>query len=102
MSEVGSKVLMDGERQRYRIMARDERFVILTKPFNARRTFIYSITDRKRGVRGPCNLIFGPPAKLDTPEGAAEALAMLQSGAMDVSYRRDKPLTESEFAQLYS
>jgi hypothetical protein len=102
MSDVGSKVLMDGERQRYRITARDDRFVIMTKPFNARHTYLYSIADRKRGVRGPCNLIFGPPSKLDTEDGAAEALGMLQTGEMDVSYRRDKPLTEGEIERLYT
>jgi hypothetical protein len=102
MSGVGSKVLMDGERQRYKVTARDERFVIMTKPFNAQRTYLYSIADRKRGVRGPCNLIFGPPSKLDTEDGAAQALAMLQTGEMDVSYRRDKPLTEGEIERLYT
>lgn len=93
-------VRMDGERQRYTVMARDGRFVIMTKPFNARRTYIYSIADLERGERGPCDLIFGPPAKLDTVEGAAEALTMLQAGEMGVSRRNYKPLTEGEIERL--
>lgn len=95
------KIRMDGDRQRYTVMARDARFVVMTKPFNARRTYIYSIADRERGVRGPCNLIFGPPAKLDTLDGASEALTMLKSGEMEVSYCRYKPITPAESAQLW-
>lgn len=99
MSEM-TKVRMDGERQRYRVTARDERFVIMTKPFNARRTYIYSIADMERRERGPCNLIFGPPAALDTADGAEEALAMLRAGEMEVSHRRCKPMSDAEMAQL--
>ncbi len=94
------KVRMDGERQRYTVMARDDRYVIMTKPFNAQKTYIYSIADLERGERGPCDLIFGPPSKLDSDEGAKEALAMLQAGEMGVSRRRNKPLSEAELSQL--
>lgn len=93
---------MDGERQRYTVMARNERYVIMTKPFNAQKTYLYSIADLERGVRGPCDLIFGPPAALDTDEGAAIGLGMLASGEMSVSYRRCKPLSEGEVAALRS
>jgi hypothetical protein len=91
---------MDGERQRYKVMARDERFVILTKPFNAKKTYIYSIADLQREERGPCNLIFGPPCALDTEEGAAEALDLLKTGFMGISRRRNKSMSDAEMAQL--
>lgn len=58
---VGSKIRMDGERQAYTVQAANDRFAIMTKPFNAKRTYLYTITDLDRKVRGPCNLIFGPP-----------------------------------------
>jgi hypothetical protein len=93
-------VRMDGERQRYRITAHDDRFVIMTKPFNAKRTYIYTIADLKRGQRGPCNLIFGPPCKLDTEEGAKEALGMLQTDFIGISSRRRVPISEAERAQI--
>lgn len=96
----GTKVRMDGEKQRYTVRASDDRFVIMTKPFNARKTYLYTIADLKRGVRGPCNLIFGSIYDFDTHEGAGKNLEMLQSGEMEVTYRRDKDLTESEIAQL--
>lgn len=98
--KVGDKIKMDGERIRYTVQAANDRFAIMTKPFAPKRTYIYCITDLKRGVRGPCNLIFGPPSRMDNPEGAAEALAMIERGEMEVTYRHDKDLTPAELSQL--
>lgn len=100
--QAGDKVKMNGEAKRYTVMAADERFAIMVKPFSARKTYLYTITDLERKVRGRCDLIFGPPAALDTPEGAAEAMTMLQSGEMGVSHRRCVPLTAEEIQQLQS
>lgn len=94
------KVKIEGERQRYSVMARNDRFVIMTKPFNAQRTYLYTIADLERGVRGPCNLIFGLPCHVNTPEGAAEALSKIEAGEMEVSYRRCVDLTAAEAAAL--
>lgn len=96
----GTKIKMTGERCRYTVMASSRRWAVLTKPFNAKRTYLYTIVDLERKVRGPCDLIFGPPAELNTGEGAAYAMAMLHSGGMGVSGRRNKPLTEEELGQL--
>lgn len=98
--KIGDKIKMDGERQRYTVTACDGKFAIMVKPFNAKKTYLYTITDTERGVRGPCNLVFGLPCDVDQPDAAVEALAMLQSGEMAVSYRRCLPLTESEMRQL--
>ena len=95
-----SRILMDGEKQRYYVMARDDRFVIMTKPFNAKKTYTYTIADMDLGIRGPCDLIFGPPAELDTTEGAKVALQMLRAGEMGVSRRRCLHLSPSEIEQL--
>jgi glycine betaine/choline ABC-type transport system substrate-binding protein len=100
MIGVGGKVKFDGERQRYTVMAANERFAIMVKPFNARKTYLYSIADLERGVRGRCNLIFGPPCDFSTPDGADEALRMLADREMDVSYRSYKYLSADEIAAL--
>lgn len=97
---VGSKIRIDGERQRYTVQAANDRFAIMTKPFNARRTYLYTITDLERGVRGPCDLIFGLPHHVNSPEGAAEALAMIERGEFEVTHRHDKDLTAAEIEQL--
>jgi len=96
-----AKVKFEGERQRYTVQARNERFAIMTKPFNARRTYLYTIADLQRGVRGPCNLIFGIPCNVSTPAGAAEALKMIEAGEMEVSHRKCVDLHPSEVAALH-
>lgn len=93
---------MTGERQRYTVQAADTRFAIMTKPFNAKKTYLYTITDLERGVRRPCNLIFGLPCHVNSPAGAREALAMLECGEMAVTHRRDKALTAEEIRQLHN
>jgi glycine betaine/choline ABC-type transport system substrate-binding protein len=98
----GEKFKATGERRRYTVMAADSRFAIAVKPFAAQKTYLYTITDLERGVRGRCDLIFGLPADLSTTEGAAEALIMLKNGEMGVSSRRNKPLEPEEIEQLKS
>ncbi|TKD50241.1 hypothetical protein [Sphingomonas baiyangensis] len=94
------KIKFREERQRYTIMARNDRFVILTKPFNAQRTYLYTIADLERKVRGPCNKIFGLPCDVNSPEGAAQALSELETGEMEVSFRRCVDLSDDEIAAL--
>jgi len=95
---VGSKIRMDGERTSYTVQAANDRFAIMTKPHF--KTYLYTITDLQRRVRGPCNLVFGLPCHVDSPEGAREALAMIEAGEMEVSYRHHKDLTAPELQQL--
>ena len=94
------KIKFENERQRYTVMARSDRFAILTKPFNAQKTYLYTIADLERGVRGACNLIFGLPCDVDTPEGATEALVKLERGDMAVSGRNCVDLQQSELTAL--
>ena len=96
------KVKLGAERQRYTVMAHNERFAIMTKPFNAQKTYLYTIVDLERGVRGPCNLIFGLPCDVNTPDGAAEALAKMEAGEMEVSRRRCVDLSAGEIAAIVS
>lgn len=95
-----AKVKLEGEVQRYTIQARNDRFIIMTKPFNLRKTYLYTIADLESGVRGACNLIFGMSYDVDTPEGANEALRWLESGRMEVSRRNCVNLSEGEIAAL--
>lgn len=97
---VGDKIKLEDERQRYTVMACDDRYVVLTKPFNARKTYLYSLVDLERGVCGRCNRIFGIPHDASTPEGAAAVLAELQAGTLEVSRRHFQPLSPRELATL--
>ena len=98
--KIGDKIKCVGEKQRYTIQAFNNRFVIMTKPFNARKTYLYSIVDLERGVRGRDNLIFGSYNPYNTKTGARENLKDLQSGKMEVSHRHYKRLEPEEVLQL--
>ena len=89
------KIKMCGEKQRYTIRARNDRFVIATKPFNAQNTFVYWIADLKLGIRGPLNAVFGTTYELDQPGEAEKQLAEL-GATWHVSHRNNKELTERE------
>lgn len=83
--EVGEYVWFKGERNRYTVQARDDRWLICTKPFAARHTVIYCIVDLEAGVRGVDNLIFS--TGYETREQCEENLARLAAGKMEISQR---------------
>jgi hypothetical protein len=87
---VGDKVKFRAEAQRYTVRAAGDRFAVCTKPFNARRTVIYTIIDFAKGIRGPENLVF--PFGAETDEQCREMLARLDAGQSAVSHRRHLPL----------
>lgn len=84
-SKVGDKIRLFNERNRYNVMARDERYVILSKRcFN---TFLYTIFDFEEEWIAPDNLIFGI-YDYDKKEDAERALKALQTGDIELSRRR--------------
>jgi len=86
----GVRVWFAEEKRPYRIRAANERFAVCTKPFNPRRTVLYTVIDLQRGVRGTENLIFGQGAETDRQ--CARMLRRLAKGETEVSYRNNVPL----------
>lgn len=62
---IGTKIKFVKEKGAYVIRARSRRFIVCTKPYNPKRTVIYTIIDLQEKVRGPENLIFGMGAETD-------------------------------------
>ena len=83
--EVGEKIRFAEEKQSYTIRARDDRFLVCTKPFNLRKTVIYTIVDLVENIRGTENLVFC--MGFETDEDCQEALTRLSSGESEVSHR---------------
>lgn len=90
---VGSRVWFEGEARPYRVRARNERYLICTKPFNPKRTVLYCIIDLEEEIRGPDNMVFGMGYETDADN--IERLEELASGEIEVSYRRRVPLDVS-------
>lgn len=83
---IGSKVWFFEEKQGYTIRAKGGKYLVLTKPFNPRKTVIYTILDIENMERGPENLIFCCGAETD--EQCQEMLARLLAGESEISSRR--------------
>lgn len=89
-AQIGDRIWFTSEKRPYRLRARNDRYLICTKPFNARKTVIYTIVDLVEGVRGPDNLIFC--FGYETEADIAENMQRLTDGEMEVSHRRRIPL----------
>lgn len=53
---VGQRIRFQEEKQAYTIQARSERYLVCTKPFNPRKTVLYTIVDLENGIRGTENI----------------------------------------------
>lgn len=62
---IGAFITFAKEKRPYRVRARSGRFIVCTKPFNPKKTVLYTIIDLVENVRGPENLIFGMGAESD-------------------------------------
>lgn len=73
--ETGMKIRFADEKQSYTVQAVSPsgRYVVCTKPFNARRTILYSVVDLAQGIRGADNRIFH--MTYETPEDCQHAAA---------------------------
>lgn len=88
--KVGDYVWIPENKNPFVVKARDERYIICTKPYNPQHTVIYFIIDLVRNVRGTDDRIFC--FGYETKEMCEERLEDLQSGLMEVSYRNFVPL----------
>ncbi len=87
----GEKVYFHGELQPYTVKACDNRFAICTKPYNPKRTVLYTIVDLKEGIRGTNNLVFNCYDYKKQKE-ILECLKDLQSGETEITRRNRVPL----------
>lgn len=87
MSEIedGSKIKFAEQSQCFTVQACNNRYAICTKPFNLRKTVLYTIIDFVENIRGTENLIFS--FGFETKKSCEEALERLISGETKVSYR---------------
>lgn len=115
--KIGSKIKFAKNKKRFTVMAHSKNFTICTQPLNQitrlgkrkykhTKTYLYTIIDWGRKVRGPDDLIFGSFWAYDTLRGAGRNLAALERGlrerkgdfsdgqkdSQQVSYRREVEL----------
>jgi hypothetical protein len=86
----GDKIWFVEEKRPYTIRTRNKRFLICTKPFNPKRTVLYTIVDLEKQIRGTENLVFCMGYESD--EDCNEALIRLETGESEISHRNNIPL----------
>lgn len=96
----GDRIYFQGEIKPYRVRACDNRFIICTKPFNPKRTVLYTIIDLNQNIRGTENLVFGMGFESD--QDCNEALERLQSGESEVSKRNQVELKITKIVSVIS
>lgn len=84
---VGDKIKFKEEKQRYTVQAADKRFLVCTKPFNARKTVLYTVVDLEEGIRGIENLVFGAGA--ETREQCEEMLSRLNGTDIELGWQTE-------------
>lgn len=99
-ANVGDKVRFAEEKQAYTIQARGVRYLVCTKPFNPKRTVLYTVVDMVECIRGTENLVIGAGAET---RGQCEEMLMRLEGrdaergrSTEVSHRNRVPLVVSE------
>jgi hypothetical protein len=86
----GDRIKFAEEKQAYTVQATSDRYSVCTKPFNPKKTVLYSIVDWEEQVRGTENVIFCNGA--ETQEQCFQMLVRLLEGHSEVSYRNRIPL----------
>lgn len=74
----GAKIKWINEKKRYKVIARNDNFIIIAKPFNVKQTYMYSILDLEYMQCNRDNMIFGPKFNYSDKEECEEALKELQ------------------------
>lgn len=93
--KAGSRVKFAEENGPYTVKAIGPRFAICTKPFNPRRTVIYTIIDINKRVRSTNDRVFNP-YDYKKQSDIDQCLVDLESGSCGVSRRNSIPLVFSE------
>ena len=82
--QIGTKIWFIEEKRPYKVRAKNNRYLVCTKPLNIHKTVLYTVVDLQENIRGTENLIFGMGAETD--EDCIEMIERLGTET-EVSYR---------------
>lgn len=82
---LNSKVWFKEEKRPYRVRSISDRYIILTKPFNLKKTVFYTIIDLEEGIRSSDDRLFS--FGYETSQQCAERLNDLMDGVSKLSRR---------------
>lgn len=74
----GAKITWKGQKKRFEVIARNDNFIIITRPYNPKKTYEYSILDLEYMECSKDNSVFGPKYDYSNEKECEEALKELQ------------------------
>jgi hypothetical protein len=86
----GDRVWLGGKKQPWTVRARGSRYIICTKPFNPKRSVLYTIIDLELGIRGTDDCVGSLGYETDVE--IAEAMRLLEAGEFEISVRNNVTL----------
>lgn len=89
--KINDKVYFSTEKAPYTVKAFDGRYAICTKPYNFKKTVMYTIIDFKEAKRSTNNLVFNM-YDYKVQEDIDECLKDLKSGEIELSRRNSVDL----------
>jgi hypothetical protein len=98
---VGDKITFAEEVMAYTVKAKSDNYAICTKPFNPRKTVLYTIIGFNEDVRGRNNLVFNC-YDYSKQKDIDQCLFDLESGETGISHRNRIPLNIKKIVVVYS
>jgi hypothetical protein len=86
---VGDRVWLATHKRAWTVRARDERYVVLTQPFNPKRTVTYTVIDLDLGIRGTSDC-WG--SGFESDEDVAHSMELFADGTAEISRRNNVTL----------
>jgi hypothetical protein len=86
---VGDRVWLSTHKRAWTVRARDERYVVLTQPFNPKRTVTYTVIDLELGIRGTSDC-WG--SGFESDEDVARSMKLFADGTAEISVRNNVTL----------
>ena len=84
--KVGDKLYWQNQKRPFTVKARDERYIICTKPYNFKKTVTYSIIDTVDLICGPNNYVFNP-YDYEEQKDIEQSLKDLENNKYEISSR---------------
>lgn len=88
--QIGDNIYFANYKRPFKVIACSNRWAVCTKPFNIKRTVLYTIIDQEKLIRGTHNLIFNC-FDFSNVGGCRLCLRHLLHGQLEISYRNRVP-----------
>lgn len=88
------RIKFQEEKLSYKVVAKDDRYMVCIKPFNVKKTYLYTMVDLLEKIRGTDGFVF-QIFDYQKEQDAKQYIEMLKTGEIQISKRNRIPLNIS-------